>query len=88
MLVLRLLSSAGGEGNVVLGQRPIGILPMLYRLWARVRLREAEDLGLAHPSDYEHGGVRGAAQSRLPSTRPWKVSSKETGLTPRQPAYC
>ena len=32
---------------------------MLYRLWARARLREAEDLGYAHPSSYEHGGVKG-----------------------------
>ena len=48
-----------GEGNAVLGQRPIAILPMLYRLWARIRLREAEDMGCAHPADFEHGGVRG-----------------------------
>ena len=48
-----------GEGNAVMGQRPIGILPMDYRLWARVRLREAEDEGYANPADFEHGGVKG-----------------------------
>ena len=32
---------------------------MMYRLLARVRLREAEDAGCAHPSDFEHGGVKG-----------------------------
>ena len=53
-----------GEGNAVLGQRPIGILPMLYRLWARVRLREAEDSGCAHPADFEHGGAKGRSECR------------------------
>ena len=48
-----------GEGNAVMGQRPIGILPMVYRLWARVRLHEAEEEGCAHPADFEHGGVKG-----------------------------
>ena len=33
--------------------------PMVYRLWARVRLREAEEEGCGDPADFEHGGVKG-----------------------------
>ena len=32
-----------GEGDKVLKQRPIGILPMMYRIWARVRLQHAKE---------------------------------------------
>ena len=48
-----------GEGNAVISQRPIGILPMIYRLWARVRLGHGLLERWVTHSDFEHGRVKG-----------------------------
>ena len=40
-------------------QRPIGILPLLYRMWARARYAPLAAKGLVPPEDYERGGVKG-----------------------------
>ena len=32
-----------GEGGEPLGQRPIGLLPGVYRLWAKVRVADLKD---------------------------------------------
>ena len=48
-----------GEGGQPLQQRPIGILPLIYRVWARARLRQIEQAGLIDTEQYQWGGVRG-----------------------------
>ena len=48
-----------GEGSAVIAQRPFGILPMVYRLWVRVRLRRGLQDEWITQCDFNHGGVKG-----------------------------
>ena len=47
------------KGKMVMSQRPIGILPMLYRLWARIRLRHTELAGLVKSEPLRLWGCQG-----------------------------
>ena len=52
-----------GEGMQVIKQRPIGILPLLYRVWAKARLRQAVRERWVEPQEFEHGGTAGRSAS-------------------------
>ena len=55
-----------GEGMQVIKQRPIGILPLLYRVWAKARLRQAVREHWVEPQEFEHGGRQDGRQQRRP----------------------
>ena len=59
-----------GEGGEPLGQRPIGLLPGLYRLWARIRVSDLKDLLEARRLPNEMGGrpAFGAGEAALLSS--------------------
>ena len=45
-----------GKGSAPLKQRPIGVLPLIYRIWARARLWDVGEACPIQRAAYEHGG--------------------------------
>ena len=55
-----------GEGMDPLGQRPIGLLPGIYRLWARLRVSDLKDVLEEKRLPSELGGNRDLGQMKRP----------------------